>query len=72
MTETETTAIAQMAETIREIGVARFVGRINSGVVDPETGYQAVEAYIANQKHRPFLSRWAAALLNRPDVYLTK
>lgn len=33
-----------------DIGMARFVGRINSGLIDAQKGYQAVERLVHPQK----------------------
>ena len=55
--------------TLQKIGIARFVGRINSGVIPSSEGYDAVEAYVDNAQQRPFLSKLTSALLNRADSY---
>lgn len=63
------TEAGRLDETVREIGVARFVGRINSGVIDPTPGYAAVERLANEQSERPFLSKVAHALLGRRDTF---
>lgn len=55
--------------TIRDIGLARFVGRINSGVIPEHEGYAAVERFLAHEKERPLLSRVTQAVLGRPNSY---
>lgn len=35
---------------LADIGIARFVGRINSGLIDAQKGYQAVERLVHPQK----------------------
>ena len=60
---------AALDRTVREIGVARLVGRINSGVIDPEAGYRALERFMAQEHARPFLSRLSHSLLGRPDTF---
>ena len=54
---------------IREIGLARFVGRIQSGVVAMDAGYEAVDRFVAIEKQRPFVSRLSQALAGRTDAY---
>ena len=63
------TEAGRLDETVRKIGVARFVGRINSGVIDPTPGYKAVERLASEQSERPFLSKVAHALLGRRDTF---
>jgi hypothetical protein len=36
---------SDLIQLIKEIGVERFVGRINSGFIDPSIGYDALEMY---------------------------
>ena len=62
-------ASEDLEDTIKKIGVARFVGRINSGVVDAEAGYEAVDRYLSHERDRPFWSRVAEAVLSKKDVY---
>lgn len=59
--------IDRMQETIREIGLARFVGRINSGLIEPEVGYRAVDCYVAKQSERPLLSKLTHFILGKTD-----
>lgn len=66
------TALGELEATIRDIGVARFVGRINSGVVETEVGYKALDRYVAKTKERPVLSRLASFLLDKEDALLQK
>lgn len=63
------TEAGRLDDTVREIGVARFVGRINSGVIDPARGYQAVERLTSEQTERPFLSRLSHILMGRTDTF---
>lgn len=70
--EFSNTAIGELEATIRDIGVARFVGRINSGVVETEVGYKALDSYVAKTKQRPALSRLASFLLDKDDALLAK
>lgn len=56
-------------ETLKEIGVARFVGRINSGVIDSVAGYKALERYALQQSDRPLLSRLSHLLMDRLDTF---
>lgn len=54
-------------EQIHGIGVLRFIGRINSGLIDAGTGYEAVEKFTARQRRRPWLSRLTHLLIGRTD-----
>lgn len=67
--EASATEAGQLDETVREIGVARFVGRINSGVIDATHGYQAVERFANAQAERSLLSRVTHVLLGRTDTF---
>jgi len=59
-----------LEDEIEKIGVARFVGRINSGVVEPEIGYLAVDSYVAREQNdRPLLSKLTHLLLGQSDTY---
>ncbi|MCW7537871.1 hypothetical protein OOT46_08420 [Aquabacterium sp. A7-Y] len=40
----------KLQQLIQDIGIARFVGRINSGLIDPVVGYQTVERFVAQHK----------------------
>jgi hypothetical protein len=59
----------ELDRLVQEIGVARFVGRINAGVIDASEGYQAVERFMAREHDRPLLSRLSHALLGRSDTF---
>lgn len=48
--EPQTSESEQLEQLIRDIGIARFVGRINSGLIDPVLGYQTVERFVARHK----------------------
>ena len=61
--------IAELQGTISEIGLARFIGRIDSGVIPASAGYEAVEHFVLHEKSRPFLSKLTQAVLGRPDSY---
>jgi hypothetical protein len=66
---TSDTEAGRLDETVREIGVARFVGRINSGVIDATGGYRAVERFANEQSERSLLSRVTHMLLGRKDTF---
>jgi hypothetical protein len=72
----ESTVISHEADelqsTIKRIGIARFVGRVNSGVIESNAGYAAVEAYVQNAQQRPLVSRITGALLGARDTYLRR
>lgn len=67
--DTGVSGAEELQLTLKQIGIARFVGRINSGVIPSSEGYDAVEAYVENAQQRPFLSKLTCALLNRSDSY---
>lgn len=58
-----------LQRTIEQIGIARFVGRINSGVIPSEQGYAAVEHFVEDAKKRPLLSKLSHLVLGRTDTY---
>lgn len=60
----------ELHQLIRRIGVARFVGRVNSGLLSPTDGYKAIESYMSLERRRPIASRLAHLLLHRDDSYL--
>lgn len=57
--------IEQLGTMIHEIGVARFAGRIQSGLIDPAAGYAALSRFTVEQEKRPFLSEVADILFSR-------
>lgn len=59
----------ELLRLIEDIGVARFVGRINAGVVSSEHGYAALEHFVAQAKERPLASKVAHAMFGRVDTY---
>ena len=72
MNEVNPSALRELEDKIREIGMARFVGRVNSGLVNVEAGYQAIDAYVSKEKERPLISKLAQVILGRPDSYVSK
>lgn len=58
-----------LQQTIKQIGIARFVGRINSGVIPSSTGYKAVQAFVGDAERRPFASRLTRLILKNGDSY---
>ena len=59
----------ELLRTIEEIGIARFVGRINAGIIPADQGYAAVEHFVSHAKERPFVSKVAHMVLGRVDSY---
>lgn len=59
----------ELLQLIEDIGVARFVGRINAGVVSSEHGYAALEYFVDKAKERPLASKVAHAVFGRVDSY---
>lgn len=64
-----TPEILELHRTIESIGIARFVGRINSGIIPSEEGYAALELFVSKAKSRPFLSRISNLVLGGTDTY---
>ncbi len=54
---------------LQSIGVARFVGRINSGVIEPEAGYKCVEMLVEAEEKRPWVSRISHLLTGHSDTF---
>ena len=61
--------MVELQDTLSEIGLARFIGRISSGVIPDHAGYEAVQHFVSHEKTRPLLSVFTQALLGRPDSY---
>lgn len=62
-------AAAELQGTIEQIGIARFVSRINSGVIPNEAGYAALERFVEDAKRRPLLSKLTSVVLGNKDSY---
>ena len=60
---------SELQTTIRSIGLARFVGRINSGVIPTTEGYEAVKTFVAEDRQRPLISRLTTTFFGRPEPY---
>lgn len=60
---------ADLQKTIESIGLARFIGRINSGGIPTDLGNAAVERFIASEQSRPLLSVLSQTLFGRRDSY---
>lgn len=65
-------AVSELQVTIKQIGIARFVGRINSGVIPSDEGYAVVETFVAEAKERPLLSKVTKFVLGSDDSYLQR
>lgn len=63
---------SDLEKTIEAIGLARFVGRINSGVIPATEGYEAVKKYVAAERERPLISRLTASFFGRTEPYSEK
>jgi hypothetical protein len=61
--------VLELQETLKKIGLARFIGRINSGVIPDHAGYEAVQNFVSDEQSRPLLSLFTQALLGRTDSY---
>lgn len=68
-TISNTQAVSELQVTFKQIGIARFVGRINSGIIPPDEGYAVVETFVEKAKERPFLSRVTKFVLGSNDSY---
>lgn len=60
---------SELRDTIEQIGIARFVSRINSGVIPNEAGYAALERFVEDAKRRPLISRLTSVMLGNKDTY---
>lgn len=61
-----------LLQQVRAIGLARFVGRINAGVIRSDEGYEAVEAFLSEERKRPLLSRLTHLIVGRDDTFTDK
>lgn len=57
----------RLEKMIHEIGVARFAGRLQSGVLPKEVGYEVLYSFVSKEKERPLLSRIAHIVLQKKD-----
>ena len=58
-----------LRDEIHRLGLTRFVGRLNSGIIDPEIGSQALELHLAEYFESNIISRITHLLCNRADTY---
>lgn len=58
-------SVERLGGLIDDIGVTRFVGRIQSGLIDSAAGYVALSRFTAEQERRPLLSEVADVLFSR-------
>ena len=61
--------IEMFQAVLRDIGMARFVGRINAGVIPSEVGLEVINAFVSAEERRPFVSRLAHSVLGRRDSF---
>jgi hypothetical protein len=66
-TEASDKQVGELVVEIQRIGLARFVGRINAGMIDSDDGYRAVERFTSSERTRPLLSRLSHLLVGRRD-----
>lgn len=59
----------ELQAMIRRIGLARFVGRVNSGVISADVGENAIRRFVDQQRRRPFISRVTHTVCGRTDTY---
>lgn len=57
----------RLLRQIQDIGVARFVGRINAGMIDATEGYRALEKFSSAEQRRPFISTLTHFLVGKHD-----
>lgn len=62
-------SVEELRSTLREIGVARFEGRIEAGIIDRAKGEAVVDAFIAEQRSRPWVSRVVNFVLDAEESY---
>ena len=65
-------SVIELQATIHQIGIARFVGRINSGLIPNDEGYAVVESFVEEAKQRPILSKVTKFVLNSNDSYIQR
>lgn len=58
-------ALTELVNVIGQIGVARFAGRISSGVVEAEVGYAALKRFADLQDRRSLWSEVTDVLFAR-------
>ena len=61
--------VAAMLVLIRDIGIARFAGRISAGVIPGEIGYEAIDRFVTSEKRRPFVSAIAHMIAGKSDTF---
>lgn len=61
--------VRELQGVLDDIGIARFVGRINAGVIPSEVGLEVINAFVAAEERRPFVSRLAHSFLGRRDSF---
>jgi len=60
----DTSSEVELRRTIEIIGLARFVGRVNSGLIPSREGYAVVEQFVDQANVRPFVSRLSNLLFH--------
>lgn len=65
-------SVDSLVTEIRRIGLARFVSRVNAGVVSPDLGYMAIHTYLNSERERPLVSRLTHLLVGRQDTFEVK
>jgi len=61
--------VAELESTLREIGVARFEGRIEAGLIDKTEGEAVVDGFMREQRSRPWVSRVIGLVLDTDEAY---
>lgn len=64
--------LQELKEQVRKLGAARFVGRINGGIISPGLGYEALQAVADERGNRSFLVRLARAISGTPDTFVSR
>lgn len=62
--------LQELYAVLKTIGVGRFSGRINAGLIEPDLGYRCVELLAEREEVRPFASRISHLLTGRIDTFL--
>lgn len=63
---------AELDTLLLQIGLARFVGRVHSGLLPREAGYAAIERHAVHERGRPLVSQVVQALMGREDSYFKR
>lgn len=61
--------IEDLKQVLRDIGIARFASRMDSGIIDPVAGDYVLGWYVQEARKRPLLSKLAHFIAGREDNF---